>query len=165
MRFSALLLLTVLVGLSGPAWAGKLGVGVMVGEPTGLNAKAWLDNSHALDFGVAWSLNDHERLHLHIDYLFHNFAALKGSGLDGKLALYWGLGGRLQVRDEYHDNHGNDHDYDGEDELGVRIPLGLDWVLPRAPVDFFLEVAPVVNLVPDTDLDVEGGIGVRFWFR
>ena len=35
--------------------AGKnLGVGFMVGEPTGLTAKSWTGNGNAIDLGVAW---------------------------------------------------------------------------------------------------------------
>ncbi len=52
----------------------------------------------------------------------------------------------------------------GKNELGVRIPLGLDYVFQEAPFDVFIEVAPIVNLVPETEFDLSGGVGVRFWF-
>jgi hypothetical protein len=47
----------------------------------------------------------------------------------------------------------------------VRIPLGLSWVAAKAPLDVFLELAPVLDLAPGTDLDLDAAIGVRFWLR
>lgn len=154
--------LLTLLGLATQAAAGPLGLGVMLGEPTGLNGKVWLDKTHAVDFGIAYSLSENENLHLHADYLFHNNSALSGSGMPGRLALYYGIGGRLSMRDD--NNHGNDPD-DDKDRVGVRIPLGIAWTLPSAPLDIFLELAPVVDLMPDTGADLEGGVGLRFWFK
>ena len=156
--------LLMLLGLSTQAMAGKLGLGVMLGEPTGLNGKVWLDKIHAVDFGLAYSLSEDEDLHLHADYLFHNNTALAGSGMPGRLALYYGIGARLSMRDDNNHNNGNDPDHD-KDHFGVRIPLGIAWTLPSAPLDFFLELAPVVDLMPDTGADLEGGLGLRFWFK
>jgi hypothetical protein len=33
------------------------------------------------------------------------------------------------------------------------------------PVEFFVEVAPVVDLVPDTDADFEAALGIRYYFK
>lgn len=155
-----ILILTLLL-LAGPASA-RFGLGVMVGEPTGLNAKLGLADNRALDAGLAWSLQDNKDMHLHVDYLFHNNTALKGSGVKGKLALYYGIGGRLQLRD---DNNRNDRDDDDDDDrIGVRIPLGISWAPPQTPIDLFFELAPIVDLVPDTGMDINGGLGIRFWF-
>lgn len=159
-----ILILTLLL-LAGPASA-RFGLGVMVGEPTGLNAKFGLEGNRALDAGLAWSLQDDKDMHLHVDYLFHNHSALKGSGLKGKLALYYGIGGRLQLRDDNNNNgnNNNDDEHDGDDRIGVRIPLGISWAPSGTPIDVFLELAPIVDLVPDTDMDINGGLGIRFWF-
>ncbi|MDP2360096.1 MAG: DUF3996 domain-containing protein [bacterium] len=154
----------LLLSLAVQPVAARLGVGVMIGEPTGLNAKLWLDKTHALDFGLAWSLSEHQDMHVHADYLFHNNNVFANSGASGLLSLFYGIGGRMRIHDDNNDHNGNDNDRD-KNRVGVRIPVGIDWVLPRAPVDFFMELAPVVDLMPDTHLDVEGGIGVRFWFR
>ena len=48
-----------------------LGIGVMVGEPTGVSVKKWLDATHAIDGGAAWSIAGDDALSLHADYLFH----------------------------------------------------------------------------------------------
>lgn len=151
--------LALALALTTLARAEWLGLGVMLGEPTGLSAKTWLDKTHALDFGLAWSLSEHQGLHLHADYLIHNNTLLADADMPGGLAFYYGLGGRLQVRDD------DDHGHDDDDKLGVRLPLGLDWTPPDTPLDIFLEIVPVVDLVPDTEAGFNGAIGVRFWFK
>ena len=73
--------LLLLPALAAQASAGRVGPGVMLGEPTGLDGKLWLNKTHAVDGGLAWSLSEHQPLHLHADYLFQNARALAGSGL------------------------------------------------------------------------------------
>jgi len=153
MRALILTLLTV-----GTTHAGQwLGLGVMVGEPTGLSAKSWLSKSTAVDAGLAWSLSGDKDLQAHGDYLIHNATLLKDLGLPGNTLFYYGLGGRLQLREGSGD--------EGKDKLGLRIPLGASWSPAAVSVDVFLEVVPVVDLVPDTEADINGALGVRFWLK
>jgi hypothetical protein len=139
------------------AHAEWLGLGVMVGEPSGLSAKSWLDKTHAVDLGLAWSLSGDTDLQVHADYLIHNFSLLADSGIKGKMPFYYGLGGRLRLREGSGDK--------GKDKLGVRIPLGVSWSPPDTQLDVFLEVVPVVDLIPDTEAALNGALGVRFWFK
>jgi len=37
----------------------RLGVGVIVGEPTGASVKYWLNDTLAVDGAAGWSLHDH----------------------------------------------------------------------------------------------------------
>jgi hypothetical protein len=50
--------LFILVSLSQLSFAQErnFGLGVIVGEPTGLSAKLWTSNTGALDFGLGWSI-------------------------------------------------------------------------------------------------------------
>jgi hypothetical protein len=48
--------------------------------------------------------------------------------------------------------------------LGVRVPFGIEYLLEDAPVDFFLEVAPLLDVAPETELRVNGAFGVRYFF-
>ncbi len=53
----------------------------------------------------------------------------------------------------------NVHNY-----LGGRIPLGFA-IHPRdVPLEPFLEVAPGVLVFPETDVIVEGALGLRYYF-
>lgn len=133
----------------------KFGAGVILGDPTGLSAKYFLDRRHALDFALNYDLNDDE-FHFHAGYLLH----LNSLGHD--LQPYVGIGGRLRVHDHDHHHH-HDHDHD-DTHLGARVPLGLAWMPGRTPIDIFIEVAPVLNVIPDMDVDVDAGLGVRYWF-
>jgi hypothetical protein len=155
----SLWLATVLaVGVAGAAGAagGPLGLGVMVGEPTGLSAKYWVDTNrqYAADLGVAWSLSGDKEFHLHGDYLFHQYSFLQEAFRiqKGKLPLYFGVGGRVKFR-QHRDN-----------KIGIRIPVGASYIFQGAPVDLFAEIVPVVDLAPDTEMDLAGGVGIRFYF-
>ncbi len=130
-----------------PAGQG-FGIGVIVGEPTGISFKNWLTTNTAVDGGAAWSFEGKDAFHLHADYLFHNDKLTEVE--KGKLLFYYGLGARLKLQDK--------------SRLGVRIPLGVDYLLQETPLDFFLEIVPIMDLVPDTELEFNGGFGVRLFF-
>lgn len=130
------------------------GLGFIMGEPTGISGKFWLGGRTALDAALAWStFDEHDDLHLQMDYVWHDFGLLSVDR--GALPVYYGLGGRLATRD----GRG------GEDRLGVRFPVGLAYIFPSQRADLFFEVAPTLDLTPDTNVDVEGGLGVRYFFR
>lgn len=138
-----------------------LGIGVIAGNPTGLTLKKWLGASSALDLAAAWSLDENESFHIHADYLMHHFGLVGLDPGDGRLPLYYGVGGRLVILDR--DNQGPGEENDDDFRLGVRIPLGAAYLFEEAPVEIFLEVVPVVDLVPDTDLDMDAALGARIY--
>ena len=47
----------------------------------------------------------------------------------------------------------------------MRVPFGIAYLAATVPLEFFLEIVPVLDLVPDTDVDIEGAIGFRYYFR
>lgn len=140
------------------AGTGPFSLGVIIGAPTGLSAELDLGNRRSLDGALAWSSGKHERMYFHLDHLWHHGSALP----DLDLPWYWGIGGRLLTRDDNRERHENDDDYDTH--LGVRLPVGVRYRVADTPVTFFAEIAPVVDLVPDSGLQVTGGLGVRFRF-
>lgn len=124
------------------------GIGIVVGEPTGVSGKLWLGGQNALDMAAAWSFKGDGNLLLQADYVWHTFNLISVSS--GKLPLYYGIGGRVILSDD--------------PLLGVRVPVGLDYMFSGAPVDIFLEIVPILDLIPSTDFDIGGGLGVRYWF-
>lgn len=124
------------------------GAGVILGEPTGISLKNWLGSSTALDFGIAWSFTKGGSLHLHVDYLVHNFGLFEVE--KGKLALYYGIGGRFKSK--------------RRERFGVRVPVGLCYIPEKAPIDIFLEIAPLLDLAPATEFGLTGGMGIRYYF-
>lgn len=130
--------------------SGGIGVGVMLGEPTGFNAKGWIGEHSAIDGAIGWSFAEENNLELHADYLYHLFDVLELPS--GRLPIYFGGGLHYKVRD------------DRDDEFGFRTVAGLDYLLENTPVDIFFELGPVFNVTPDFDVDLTVAVGVRFWF-
>jgi hypothetical protein len=123
------------------------GLGVILGEPTGISFKNWVGSRTSIDGGIAWSFSNNNSFHLHMDYLVHNFNVFKAK--KGKLALYYGIGGRIKTE---------------KSRFGVRIPVGINYIFGDAPLDIFFELAPVLDLVPSTEFGLTGGIGIRYYF-
>jgi hypothetical protein len=146
--FSCLILIAM-VGQS--AADGDIGLGIIAGEPTGLSLKMWVGDRDAVDVAVGWSLGEEGWFYGHCDYL-HHWYDLDPEEVEGTLPYYVGIGCRIRLRDG--DNS----------KLGIRIPIGLDYVFPDKRFDVFMEVAPILNLIPETEFDWSGGIGVRYWF-
>ena len=96
----ALTLIVALCGIASAAPKDGIGIGVIVGEPTGLSLKKWIGDDRALDAGIAWSFSENDSLHLHADYLFHRFDLLSCSGARGRLPVYFGIGGRLKLKED-----------------------------------------------------------------
>ncbi len=127
----------------------KIGAGIIVGEPTGLSFKYWLTEKTALDAGFAWSFVDENAFQIQADYLIHNFNLIKVS--KGKLPFYFGIGGRLKFSTDV--------------ILGVRVPLGLAYIFADEPIDVFLEIVPILDLLPKTDFTIGAAIGGRYFFN
>lgn len=155
-------LLVVSIGSwAAPAAAADVGsrtweLGVILGEPTGLSAKYWLSPNTAFDLGAAWSFGDDGHFHIHGDYLYHNFDIFKVDS--GSLPLYFGIGGRIRFDD---DDSG--HENDGT-RVGLRLVLGLEYLVEAYPMSVFFEIAPIVDLAPETVGSMNGGLGIRYVF-
>jgi hypothetical protein len=126
------------------------GAGIIIGEPTGIGIKLHLTSGNALAFGVAWSLDEENELHVQGDYLYHNYDLIDVE--EGEMPLYFGVGGRIKINE------------DADDNVGIRFPVGLDYIFANYPFDIFLELVPILDLAPDTDFDLNGALGGRFWF-
>jgi len=124
------------------------GLGVILGEPTGISGKLWTGYRTAIDGAVAWSFEKESSLHLHGDLLFHSFNRVRVDR--GKFLLYYGIGGRVKFEDD--------------SRLGVRFPLGIDYLFAKSPLDCFLEIVPILDLAPKTDFGLNGAIGIRYFF-
>jgi hypothetical protein len=148
-------LLLLLTSSAAVAQDAGFGLGVIVGEPTGLSAKTWLSRRTAVDFAAAWAFSDNGSLHLHSDFLIHRFDLIRID--EGSLPLYFGIGGRLRFLE---DSRGDD-----DVNLGLRIPVGLDYLFEGAPLDAFVEIVPILDLVPDSDVSLNASIGIRYWFQ
>lgn len=133
----------------------KFGLGLMLGEPTGISAKLWTTNSNALVFGLGWSTyhprydDNGSRIHFHLDYLWHYFDAIRS---EENFAFHYGIGARFKDR-------GGDNG-----SLAIRGVGGLNWMPRDTPLDIFFELAPSLEITPSTGFAIDGALGARFYF-
>jgi len=126
------------------------GLGVILGEPTGFSAKYWTAETTALDFGLGYSFtSDNSVFYLHTDYIFHHRELIQSTD---NFIVYYGPGARLKVREN-------------DSRLGIRGVGGILWIPRNANIDLFMEVAPILDIIPATKFDFAGGIGIRFFFN
>jgi len=156
--FALCLFLAVQVSL---AQERNLGLGVIVGEPTGVSAKLWTSPTTAFDFALGWSVRGDRignysgyddggsRVHFHMDYLWHSFDAISSSE---RFPLYCGIGGRINTRAGYNSS------------AAVRGVIGIAWMPHETPIDIFLELAPSVQLTSSTGAAIDAGLGARYFF-
>jgi hypothetical protein len=132
------------------AQEGVTGLGILLGEPAGISVKTWISGRSAIDAGLAWSFRT-DAIHSHADYLWHNFTLFRPGEGKGKIPLYMGVGSRIKVSET-------------DIFVGARVPIGLVYIFPGNRCDVFLEIAPVLNLIPGTDFDLNAGAGIRYFF-
>lgn len=123
------------------------GIGIIVGEPTGISFKSFISRTTAIDGAAAWSFTDESAFHVHVDYLLHTYSLIKVR--KGRLPLYFGIGARVKLT--------------SKSTFGIRIPVGLSYEISGLPSDIFLELVPLMNLAPATDFTFNGALGIRFY--
>jgi len=127
------------------------GLGVILGEPTGISAKFWLTTETALDLGLGYSFTSSNSVFdLYADYVFHDPYLIESAE---NFIVYYGPGARLKIKE------------DTDSRLGVRGVIGILWIPRGSSFDLFVEVAPILDIIPATKFDFSGGIGGRYFFN
>jgi hypothetical protein len=170
---TALMAVSLLAAVAGSAkatevgYGRKFGLGFVIGDPTGLTAKLWIAPTNALDFGLGfWGYGVNNRCFdngtcpnrgysngtFNMDYLWQS------NIVRGQAQLDWhvGAGGRVI----WAGNCTGDCF-----ALAARAPLGLDLMFNNPGfLEVFFEIAPSFIVVPGFWFEIEGGLGVRFYF-
>jgi hypothetical protein len=126
---------------------GDIGLGLVVGEPTGLSAELGLGGRSSLALAVGLDAFEGSGFYVHLDYLMRLGYLARWSS--SSLVPYVGLGGVVKG---------------GDAHVGARVPFGLSLEFRTAPVQIFGELALRVMVVPDLDVGVGGAIGFRYFF-
>lgn len=156
----------VLVGLGAaertaaaqPIEKGSFGLGIIIGEPTGISAKLYLDDDTAVA-AAAGSAFIGGGLQVHADYLLHPWV-LENRELF-VLPAYVGGGARLLSHDT-----GTAQDL----HIGARAVGGILFDFKELPLDAFFEVAAVLDFAFSNDdhggfgIDLNAGLGTRYYF-
>jgi hypothetical protein len=151
----------------------RFGLGFVLGDPTGLSGKYWVGATNSLDFGLGfWGYgfndscwrdsagvrhcpgygNGYSNGTVNLDYLWQS------NIIRGQAQLDWhiGAGGRMVW---FGGCNGDCF------ALAARMPVGLDLMFNNPSfIEIFFELAPAFYIVPGFTFDIEGGLGVRFYF-
>jgi len=138
----------------------NFGLGIMLGEVTGLTTNYFVKPNHSFDGGL--SLDSDEDLEIYLTHLWHYPNSLVFAD-EISLGWYWGLGPKLIINEE----NGKDlrkFDDDSDDILiGPRAVIGLNHTFDP-PVEIFGQLSSTLYVIEDTDLDIDASIGARFYF-
>ena len=139
------------------AYKGALGVGIILGEPTGVTAKLYLEDDQAIQAAVGSAFIG-GGLQIHADYVFHPY--ILQSRPSFVLPVYIGPGVRLI-------DYTNGRE-DSSFALGARIVGGLLFDFKQVPLDAFIEVAGVLEYElkdgKGAAIRLNAGAGVRYYF-
>jgi hypothetical protein len=145
---SILFIVILILPVFASAQDSGVGLGVILGDPSGVSFKGWTGSYSAVDIAIAWSFEHEDAFHVHLDYLLHSFNLFNIE--KGDLVLFYGVGGRLKAEEK--------------SRVGVRIPVGLTYLFENDPLELFFELGPILDLAPRTDFRMTGGLGIRYYF-
>ena len=128
--------------------AGNVGLGGQIGDPSGVTLKLYEHPGFAYEFLAAWDLDDFFFLNAHV--LFER------SIPDSPLRYYLGPGVLIGFRET---EPGRDED---DVVIGISGQFGVNFFVERFEV--FLHLTPRLSVIPETDGDIGGGIGLRYYF-
>lgn len=136
---------------------GTFGVGVILGEPTGISAKLYMADDQAIQAAIGFAFLG-GGLHAHADYVFHPYILQAREQF--VLPVYIGPGVRfIQYRS------GRDESHFG---IGLRAVGGILFDFKTVPLDAFIEVAGVFEYEFEDGegfgLALNAGAGARYYF-
>jgi len=147
--FLCLSFLTTILTTTAQAKDHNFGIGLMGGDPVGVNAKFWFSNAIAADVAVGYSFLGPDGVQIHGDVLYHLFSIFDVN--KGSMPIYLGVGSRLKFQT-------------GDNKFGIRFPIGVEYIFDSAPIGIFAEAVPVLDLSPSTKAGFNGGAGIRWLF-
>jgi hypothetical protein len=128
---------------------GAAGLGVQAGEPSGITLKIYNPDRPSYDVLAAWSFDDFFFLNAHV--LFERPLSIEN--VEPPVQWYIGPGAYVGIYD----------DETSEAGLGVSGTVGLD-ILLAEQFELYLQATPRFELVRETEPDIGGGLGLRYYF-
>ncbi|MBM4167883.1 MAG: hypothetical protein FJ215_01795 [Ignavibacteria bacterium] len=152
--FKRFAMMLCVVGMVIPVRAqqGEIGVGLMVGAPTGLTGKYLLSNSeNAIQGFLGGGFGG---ISVGGDYLYYTDAFDHPD-----FPFYVGPGAFIGPSAV----GGPSFDRTGTLGLGVRGIFGVSYFFPRHPFEISFEIGPVLYVSPAVDMGLGGGLAFRFY--
>lgn len=170
------------------------GIGIRLGDPSGITYKKYFRNSHAIEFGIgstgpAWHdsyyRNSFKSRNIFdgYDYRSHRVASvlyLQGRyllhypidvrDLEGRWDWYWGVGGVMKfakVRYRYRDGDPSFEETGTYNDIdfGPEGIIGTEYTFEDVPLTVFAEVSLMLEIVDRVTLQPFGAAGLRYNFR
>ncbi|RKX95189.1 MAG: hypothetical protein DRP84_04960 [Spirochaetes bacterium] len=129
---------------------GDVGIGIILGEPTGISFKIFTQDLRAVDIALAWALKKNQYLRIHLDYLLNENEYLINE-LGIPLSLNYGIGLKSITGRDF--------------IMGIRFYTGVFHRFKSPNTELFLELVPSMIIIPATVFDMDGAIGFRFYLR
>lgn len=148
MKLTVLLIATLVVCSTFVTDTEAFGLGVIVGEPTGLSYKSFVTKKVAIDGALAWGFSNDEALQIHFDALVHGRSL--GTANGGRFPIYYGLGVRVK--------------FENVTNIALRAPLGIVLMFKTVPADLFMEAVPMLQIDPGNDISLDIAFGARYYF-
>jgi len=139
----------------------RTGIGIILGDPTGITFKTvW---SRQTDLSASLGSSYFGALRVGVDWTW-NFDVFR----DPSVHLYFGPGVALGVGNAngifYRGASGNYYYRAGnESGLGIRGVIGLSGRVKAEPIEFFIEFGPMIGIVPNVGSSIDVGVGARFY--
>ena len=128
--------------------------GFVLGTSSGFSGLLDLQGGNAIDLGLAYSSNS--QFTVYSDYLFTKARSWNLQNMSYPLTMYYGLGLRLlNIKSGKND---------GKVAVGPRAPIGVHMEITNPNISFFAEVAPVLEVAPESNVEITAGVGVRLRF-
>ena len=129
--------------------SGAAGLGVQAGEPSGVTLKIYNADGPSYDILAAWSFDNFLFLNAHA--LFEQPLAVEN--VEQPVHWFVGPGAYIGIYD------------DGGSEAGIGISgtIGLD-ILLAEQFELYIQATPRFELVRETEPDIGGGLGLRYYF-
>lgn len=139
----------LIIGQSVHAQDSGFGVGAMINSPTGVSAKAWINEDFAIDGAFSFQVGSGiSQTYLHVDALQHHQTN------NQQLKFYYGLGSRFLWNDQTNDV-----------TAGIRVPGGISYTITNTKLESFFEIAPTIDFTPITQFGFEGAAGLRVYLN
>ena len=124
-----------------------IGLGIYLGNPSGVTMKFGLRPSTSVDLLAAWRLDDTFFAQSHYNFTI----TMLSRSNEGEVSLYGGPG--IFLRSASHQR----------DRMGFSGNFGIDWIVTRH-LELFSEISPKIGLIRSTEFEITGGIGFRYLF-
>ena len=122
----------------------------MLGEPLVPSSQLWSSDVMTVDGGVGRFFLDPDGIQVQRDILFHKLDRLLRADIRSS-PVYFGRDSEIKFV-EHHENR-----------PGIPAPVGISYPLREQRLEFFGEIAPILDAAPTTSLGWGGGVGIRFY--